>query len=1823
MKDSVFRQARRYLRMHRQKKRWLGIAGILSAVVLFGTIHWMILPAITMGKTCQLEEHQHTEACYAQPSGQRTLVCSLESLHLHQHDADCYDETGALCCGYADFVLHSHTADCYDKSGALCCPLPEIEAHRHTEACYADAEGQPVCGQTERVPHTHEPGCYDETGVLICGQLQLTEHQHTEACFEQFQDEQAPVLICGKQEHTHSADCGAGEEEPPAADDAEEPAEDTAESVTITAGQTGGYSFTVGETQGTGGWYYLYAPVGSNELKEQAQYVNDCWWVAKNELSTGMIRQGAMHPGSENDAVIGFQAPQSGKVSISFQNGGVRTEAAAGYDGADGVKFGIYKKSAETVTTVYSTVVSPDDQIHSIAPIEVSVQEGDMLLFRVNKNASLSYDTLLCTPVVTYLSTDGGNTGTIRDTLDGDWAYITDFSMSADGLRTGTAPWDGDDEAGNDSTDLNDTLRTFDTASYTVQFSTKLREAIARQDVGGIRTGRLYFEFVLPCSAEEARFETDQMGWLTSAQDIAYEITTQDVTLDGVTTTCQILRGSFTLVPTGSNEAAIGGSVNELNIVLRAMKMHNGETIQPYFTLWLQHNDVGASYNETDARLPSSVVTGTTYVCPAPDEYETHGVEAQTVTAPAIKISARPMFNIEMTGVSANNTTLGTFDFNDADPTAINYGRGSVKGRMNGYGIVLETHGKTGQGMRGMEFPDTTQPITFDLRLSSDFQPENGTRENAEGYQPLFWAGDSNNGVSKCGERAVATKNLEICEIPAGEGNSYHNVKKLGQWSFAATSDPSVIHVTVTGLDFGPKFPSGGYGIQDTYYKYYNPTTVGENWWQIDRAVFGVGRVFVVQPFYDANGLYVCNKYGANGQFYTSVSDEHMTMYAQSVDGPRQVTEQEVTDDDVRNQGQYLKRPGNIDGFVQYNKYNGQYFEPVSAGAFQNDSDWATAGSKIMLQIEMEHDNTEGDYVGVACDNFLKWDDTFFEPEAEGFHKPDDVPEATVLWGAKPDGTGWTDDEEMKRCTEDDLIYFKTLEELEAAGYIPVGILFESRTVLSEGGYNHLHYFLNGKIKEDCPTGEVYMIVRNSYAWRKMDVADAALAYYNARHPDAPKANTDQLTNDDYNDYTKNALISHAPGSQNEGKYYANGGTQLNGSYPKPFWYHDYNHTSVRGSAEKPGADLVSECAAATKASYPGGVYQSGYGSLYYQDSCLVIGFTTSIKKQTAQSEKATPGTPKQNYDMDQNQRTVDYRLDVRVDRGTYTSDSSTGSSLKTVVYVEDTLPQELTYIAGTARLGGTYTQDDLHQNPGTVTGGGIFEFTGDAGVNLPTDAHPYLETVTYQADGTTTIRWMFPVEIDLNSTYWESPIRFSCQIGTPGVEATDVKHGQQIVNTAKVWADGDEQRSFSLDFGNMSTSAITVSKMNAVSLSKISDLLVGETWDGLGFTMNVGNNSANTKYNTIIAETLPYNGVNRSVFHGKLTVYEFSMAVLDASGTPRSNNFQFYYTTDKTYAGKLGSDYQAILEEYQTQHPGAALTDWMEAKGWTSLTFDTQTSETAGMPLYHANNLPDLTGETQITAIVAVGDLPANHTMKLHITLHLPNGEAGDYLVNYLSQDKLSSYARTQVVSRSLEGLTWWDENGDGLQNEADEKRMNGVKVSLYWLKDGKYVPYCYQGTETPVSVETGKTVDLLTENETTYEQGRYKFTHLPAGTFAVRFESGQKDISRLLASPENRGGQDDTIDSDGVPTYTDDHSKLEYTWIDGIEMTPAQELTYGSEESKYHDSGFYVRGAELPETGGTGTTLYTAGGLLLITAAFVLLHSDSKRRREGRKPS
>ena len=208
MRQDVLRNAEKYTKVHKRKRLRHRVVTVLAGVVVFCTTYALILPAVTLEKQCDIPEHTHTDACYAQVTSveKRVPVCSAKTLEIHQHTADCYDANGNPTCGYADFVVHSHDSRCYDENGNLWCPLPEIEAHQHTADCF-DADGNLICGQTQILEHQHSDACFEtvaepvDTGELICGQ---EEHTHSKACTAVESEE--PVF-CGKDAHTHGEAC--------------------------------------------------------------------------------------------------------------------------------------------------------------------------------------------------------------------------------------------------------------------------------------------------------------------------------------------------------------------------------------------------------------------------------------------------------------------------------------------------------------------------------------------------------------------------------------------------------------------------------------------------------------------------------------------------------------------------------------------------------------------------------------------------------------------------------------------------------------------------------------------------------------------------------------------------------------------------------------------------------------------------------------------------------------------------------------------------------------------------------------------------------------------------------------------------------------------------------------------------------------------------------------------------------------------------------------------------------------------------------------------------------------------------------------------------------------------------------------------------------------------------------------------------------------------------------------------------------------------------------------------------------------------------------
>lgn len=213
MKYDVLRDAEKYTKVHKRKRLRHRVVTVLAGVVVFCTTYALILPAITLEKQCDIPEHTHTDACYAQVTSveKRVPVCSAKTLEIHRHTADCCDTDGNPRCGYADFVVHSHDSRCYDETGNLWCPLPEIEAHRHTagcyalpeehthaEGCYTSVRGNLVCGE-----HVHTDACYTETPVLACGLEESEEHRHDENCYETSRE-----LTCGiDSDHSHTDAC--------------------------------------------------------------------------------------------------------------------------------------------------------------------------------------------------------------------------------------------------------------------------------------------------------------------------------------------------------------------------------------------------------------------------------------------------------------------------------------------------------------------------------------------------------------------------------------------------------------------------------------------------------------------------------------------------------------------------------------------------------------------------------------------------------------------------------------------------------------------------------------------------------------------------------------------------------------------------------------------------------------------------------------------------------------------------------------------------------------------------------------------------------------------------------------------------------------------------------------------------------------------------------------------------------------------------------------------------------------------------------------------------------------------------------------------------------------------------------------------------------------------------------------------------------------------------------------------------------------------------------------------------------------------------------
>ena len=1122
-----------------------------------------------------------------------------------------------------------------------------------------------------------------------------------------------------------------------------------------------------------------------------------------------------------------------------------------------------------------------------------------------------------------------------NECLDGDYAYISAAGMVVDSksstgtsIRTGTAPWDDAteaDDAGNDATELDAKVRSFDQVTYTTYFQTKVRDDAPDTYY---RTGTLHFEFVLPGNSSEIQFDTDAMVWLSAKNEVQYTIT--DDEFEGKP--CQVLRGSHLLEPNEQHENAIGESYQELSIIIRVLAMKNKEIVQPLCTYWLDYCQVPEN----------GIVTGSQAVC-----LEHGDQEYKTITPPEVTVTAAPRYNIQIKSCDERAQYVDSFSFDSGNDYAMNKNAGTIYGRIHVLGITVQMVGKTAeQGLRGCELPDGNA-LTFQIDLSSKFSGTNGKKDDVtETYTPLVWSmegNDKNDQRKQQYDERLITGTYKFASggAPFNKDNyDYYTCADGGVWTGTQTGSTVSVRVENYTIDLN-KLPYTDSNKNRNNYDYYDPNSI-ENYWDVQTACFSAGELWVIQPFYDKAGNYVVDEYGT-GTFNLTVQDSDLQVTGQ--DGQNNPITQMKTNDDSCTLSMELEKPGTIDQSVTYQKYGVvTYGSSLTDGCYEDGKDWILAGGSLNIQEILKHNSAEGMNTGTAYDDLVKFDDAFFVLEGiqTGSSAGLSNMKEQFLYGAKPDKKGWNHnglepqedgyDTEMMETTADGLIFFSSLEELKNEGYVCVAVLWEARGLASSQSTNR-YFALQGHVADTAQDGAVYMVTHSAQAWNRNDVQQEAAEYLNK--------DSMSLSDEDYIMYMQEVFPSR---DSDEPLSYEN-------DYPKAFW--------VNNSQSRDGLRTYQ------KAEYGPEGYLGGSAGVSYGDSCLVVLFTTKITKDIAQTN--ANGLEKIAYDIDTGQRIADYRLNLSAKR-TAGESITEGASITTDLYVEDTLPVGLTYIEGSAYWGGTYkeSEDGLQ---GTVSDGIAME-----------------PEIKKNDDGTTTLLWTLKdVEVTEEKTTIFAPVYYSCLIGTPDNVTTDVKNNDQLLNRALVWGSKEQKREFNSTNENLAELSIQVTKNNAISISKLTKTPLVEVGEPMQFTLNVGNNGANDM-DMIALDGFPYNGDGRgSSFSGECQVTELIIKNLDLL-----KFIELYYSNSEEDRGKISPNYAKT---------------GFESEKWIKLSVDSTTGKA---------NLPE---NFAPVAIAAVGKLPVRATLKIDLTMLLPDGKAGDRVVNSLSCENLKTEAGSSII--------------------------------------------------------------------------------------------------------------------------------------------------------------------------------------------------------------
>lgn len=842
---------------------------------------------------------------------------------------------------------------------------------------------------------------------------------------------------------------------------------------------------------------------------------------------------------------------------------------------------------------------------------------------------------------------------TVHDMLDTDSAAVSRLRL-ADRI-TGTAPFDKDNERGDDKDETNDIVRSYDTVTYDYEYT-----LTPDSTMDYYRRTRVGFRFELPYPKDKVTFDAEKMGWVDHTPGYEPKLTTE--TIDGTVT--QVYTCYRLLEPT-SQSPTVNPGTGSIGLSVAVKGAPHGYRFHPTVKAW----------PAWDASNPTN--TGT------------H--KRAEDTPKDVTVSAKLNLNVSL---KTSDVGGGVYDFSTGDRTAPNKSLGKVSGRQLHVGAMVSMRWPDrSKGLKGIEAPRGR--ISYTLHVKNVFRDEDAGQTKHAGerkWQPLLWD-RLHDGYSSSHARAVDSFDHSTWWFPFSTTSGTVNEQNVldGDVSYdegTTDDDGTTIKVSFDGYDVA-NYPCrntwGDAGDCSTDYMDSTGTVQQVAPLHVDNFVFILPTT--------RDGKTAAQYYGKGQTGIVSAYDRSLTADTESgysLPASKDNSNQTVTNDDSNTFDYLVLLPGRFDQSLYYTSCasadcgrqdastTGRWQDPER----EQGSDRVLTGKSIGIMSSTENNlGTVGDGRVIGY-HLMKWDPTVMTPLAAEnnpskpymvkittstwgarYSSSDTIDgnwSAPVVWGVRSDGGNFPDDKSQAKASYEDFDWYNTYAEASKHGLVLAATVCDTRvwdstrTTLGQRVASGLT--LPVRIK-DTAVGRTAQITGQVDFWTRAKLA---------------KTNGLDANSDDIAPWV--AFVSKVGRLR----------------------YRDFVGKYGEADLHRDGKTYV-------KAMFSeDGAYQGGdTAGTVRGDTLYVVGEQPHVGKSTAQS--GDDGiSAKTIYDLDREQRYVDWVVTASAE----TQASSTGGDYVTDYHIKDTLPAGLTYVDDSSYVDGTYAEHDHGQQRGTVTGG-------------------------------------------------------------------------------------------------------------------------------------------------------------------------------------------------------------------------------------------------------------------------------------------------------------------------------------------------------------------------------------------------------------------------------------------------------------------------------------------------------------------------------------